>query len=456
MDSTRPFSEKYTKALEWNLIIVNHLWLEETYINHKLQQPSRICYQYYPSCLPLIVGDVPIPKEEVERSVAAASDYIIPKARVLPTRTYQTKKMSPKRNNETALTKAKTAIPEEPPKNPLAATTARTTFSSNTEKIPPPSKRRIAKPLQRSASTNVTMPDSAPPKFKELVVVDEEQMQPPNRRKKSAITDHDILIVLDDDSDAEKKAASASTAPLDKKRKLSTTVTPRTSPRNSRKKAKLTNVRISTTGVKLEHRLKDVIALGGEEAKDVATCTHLIANKVARTEKFLLGILHAKEIVTMDWVSDSIREGTWKEPERYRLKDREAEDRLVFSLEESLRGAQTQGVFQGYTVYITPNITPDEATLRRLIEAGGGKVMQKIQLRELRKMESNSLVGQADHNPAPTSTPNGSRVFCITSEHDSPYHAALRTQGLKLYSSELILMGCLRQELDFDDRSLWI
>ncbi|KAI8853100.1 hypothetical protein BC829DRAFT_20461 [Chytridium lagenaria] len=96
--------------------------------------------------------------------------------------------------------------------------------------------------------------------------------------------------------------------------------------------------------------------------------------------------------------------------------------------------------------------------MKRLIEAGGGKVMNKLRLRNLRNLESNALLGfpEASSNQSPTSTPDKSRVICVTCETDSAFHAAMKEQGLKLYSVELILMACLRQALDLNDSSLWL
>ncbi|KAI9340170.1 hypothetical protein DFJ73DRAFT_559793 [Zopfochytrium polystomum] len=66
----KPVSEKYTRALEWDITVVNHLWLEDTYVSHRLQIPTRLHYLYFPASLCPIVGETSIAEKEVVRSIA--------------------------------------------------------------------------------------------------------------------------------------------------------------------------------------------------------------------------------------------------------------------------------------------------------------------------------------------------------------------------------------------------
>lgn len=47
--------------------------------------------------------------------------------------------------------------------------------------------------------------------------------------------------------------------------------------------------------------------LGGEVVDSAQRCTHLIANKVTRTVKFLTAISVAKHIVTPEWLDESFK-----------------------------------------------------------------------------------------------------------------------------------------------------
>ncbi|KAI8853099.1 hypothetical protein BC829DRAFT_382845 [Chytridium lagenaria] len=248
----KPFSEKYAKAIEWDIIVANHLWLEETYVLHKVQQPSRLSYQYYPSCLPLIVGEVFVPEEEIERSLRLASvpDKIINvSSQPLPP------KVSPLASN-----------PAPPPKLPTKYTKKR--IAKMPSKVAPVKTYSNAGSLKSAA------------KDPEVVTVDGSNSTPPSRSNVEARTpkSDNVVIVLDDEEveDVAKQALKVS-------------------------------VSVITTGVKLDKiQLKGLSTLGGQEAKDVPNCTHLIANKIARTEKFLLlAILTRKEILSVEWLNKS-------------------------------------------------------------------------------------------------------------------------------------------------------
>lgn len=51
--------------------------------------------------------------------------------------------------------------------------------------------------------------------------------------------------------------------------------------------------------------------LGGFVSQHVHECTHLIAVKIARTEKFLSAISQVRFIVHKDWLTESIAQGKW-------------------------------------------------------------------------------------------------------------------------------------------------
>lgn len=51
--------------------------------------------------------------------------------------------------------------------------------------------------------------------------------------------------------------------------------------------------------------LQKLYDLGGEVADSAQKCTHLVANKVTRTVKFLTAISVVKHIVTHEWLEES-------------------------------------------------------------------------------------------------------------------------------------------------------
>jgi hypothetical protein len=49
--------------------------------------------------------------------------------------------------------------------------------------------------------------------------------------------------------------------------------------------------------------------IGGRLAESIDDCTHLIAKRAARTEKFLSALATAKYIMPLEWLTCSIEQG---------------------------------------------------------------------------------------------------------------------------------------------------
>lgn len=62
--------------------------------------------------------------------------------------------------------------------------------------------------------------------------------------------------------------------------------------------------------------LQRLYELGGEVVESAQKCTHLVANKVLRTVKFLTAIPVVKHVVTSDWLEESWKSqkfvGEWR------------------------------------------------------------------------------------------------------------------------------------------------
>lgn len=75
-------SEKCDAAKEWNINMVNHLWLEESYAKWQIQTVSNPRYNHFPTRTNLgeVVGQTPIDKQSVERVFFPQGSDIDPSA----------------------------------------------------------------------------------------------------------------------------------------------------------------------------------------------------------------------------------------------------------------------------------------------------------------------------------------------------------------------------------------
>ena len=100
-----------------------------------------------------------------------------------------------------------------------------------------------------------------------------------------------------------------------------------------------------------------------------------MAKKIAKTEKFLMGISLCKHVIHYDWLSSSYTAGRMLDESYFPLKDRLNEKEFAFSLEESLNRSRQKKLLENLTFIITVNVFPSRTVLSRIITSAGGKVI---------------------------------------------------------------------------------
>uniref|UniRef100_A0A673XUY9 PAX-interacting protein 1 n=1 Tax=Salmo trutta TaxID=8032 RepID=A0A673XUY9_SALTR len=182
--------------------------------------------------------------------------------------------------------------------------------------------------------------------------------------------------------------------------------------------------------------MKRLHNLGGEIAKSAQKCTHLVANKVTRTVKFLTAMSIVEHIVTPEWLEESWKSQKFVDEQNYMLKDAEAEVLFGFSLEESLKRAHTAPLFKGKYFYITPGICPSLTTMKAIIESAGGKVLLKQpSFRKIMEHKQNK---------------NLPEIILISCENDLHLCRDYFLKNIDVHNAEFILTGVLTQNLDYE------
>ena len=62
-----PSGPKYMRAVEWNIATVNHLWVEESFVQWKMQAITKPAYNTFPPGVANAVGDSEVPQEVTQR-----------------------------------------------------------------------------------------------------------------------------------------------------------------------------------------------------------------------------------------------------------------------------------------------------------------------------------------------------------------------------------------------------
>ncbi|XP_076287682.1 uncharacterized protein LOC143212609 isoform X2 [Lasioglossum baleicum] len=205
-------------------------------------------------------------------------------------------------------------------------------------------------------------------------------------------------------------------------------------------RARSMNVSFATsTPTKIKHKIlftgitngysKLLSKLGSSQVEDPAKCTVLVTDKVRRTVKFLCALAQAVPIVSVSWLVDSEKAGRFTELDNYILKDPAAEAKFGFRLRGSLEKAKKQKLLEGYTIVLTPNVAPPPVQeLKSIISSCGGKPLVR----------------------PPSSWPQNAVI--ISREEDmanAKKFLAKASKTVTIQSTEFILTGILRQELDF-------
>uniref|UniRef100_A0A8C7UT67 PAX-interacting protein 1 n=1 Tax=Oncorhynchus mykiss TaxID=8022 RepID=A0A8C7UT67_ONCMY len=162
--------------------------------------------------------------------------------------------------------------------------------------------------------------------------------------------------------------------------------------------------------------MKRLYNLGGEIAKSAQKCTHLVANKVTRTVKFLTAISIVEHIVTPEWLEESWKSQKFVDEQNYMLKDAEAE-----VLDPT------------HLVHLSDWIL---TTMKAIIESAGGKVLPKQpSFRKIMEHKQNK---------------NLPEIILISCENDLHLCREYFLKNIDVHNAEFILTGVLTQNLDYE------
>ena len=116
-----------------------------------------------------------------------------------------------------------------------------------------------------------------------------------------------------------------------------------------------------------------VTKLGGIVTTSSRHCTHLVMEKLSRTDKFLQVLPVVQQVVGVGWLLESKVAGSWVEEAPHSLSSKEMETKFGFSLGATLARRNRDKLFTGKTFYLTPHVKPGIDVLRNIVESAGGR-----------------------------------------------------------------------------------
>ncbi|KAM5480507.1 regulator of Ty1 Transposition [Microsporum audouinii] len=372
-------SEKCTAAREWNLHIVNHLWLEESYAKWQQQTVTDPRYTHFPrrTNLSEVVGQTRIDRYAVEEN------FFPPE----PASSIKKPTVMQQKENNASLSRtskqAKTPVSEQKAATDNAETPG--TKPDSTVKNAKKAKDKLPHTPLPSRFANLGKENETPSttgsrKSKDIAAARLHSLAPDislyeketkraggviygGRRKSAGEPDTTRKRSAEPDSASDSEQAAGT-------KKLKTAKPPITI------RLLITSFTRWIEKPKIEDlersQLRD---LGISVVTDPSRCTHLAAPSIKRTQKFVNALAHAPVIINSDFITDCLEKNELLDPGNYILKDKASEKKYKFSLEKARLRAQEnkQQLLSGHTIYCTEKINGGFDAFKSIIEANGGQ-----------------------------------------------------------------------------------
>ncbi|KAI0514931.1 BRCT domain-containing protein [Xylaria bambusicola] len=394
--TARDNSEKCDAARDWNIHMVNHLWIEESYAKSEMQSVTVPKYTHFPPRTNLgeIIGQTFFDEKKLQA-------LHFPGGPEKPT-------MPPPRKRKALEMTDDAALAESASSNTAAGRQPRKEFdimrdgdaeTAAVDELPPPSKRRstdFTTPARgrhvRSGKENETPSSvaSSSRSAKDKALGKISNLAPDialyEKEKKRGLKDGHGLwggkraADLIEREHLNRRRTSSPTAVDDKEPK---------SEKRPTKKARPTlpevEIRVILTGFKRwvndKHKedadRKKLRDMGIAVVQDGQPCDYLIAPQLVRTVKFLRNLSKGAIVLSSTWVEDCLDTKQIPDPDNYILKDSENEKRFGLKLETSIRRAQKNKghLLAGIPIYCTASIKNGPESYQAIADANGAQFM---------------------------------------------------------------------------------
>ncbi|PGH32671.1 hypothetical protein GX50_04518 [[Emmonsia] crescens] len=373
-------SEKCTAAKEWNIHVVNHLWLEESYAKWQLQTVTDPRYTHFPHRTNLgeIVGQTKIDRFAIEEHFfsedTAVPNWKAPSAVMRP----KNNNLPTNHNTDTSEpTKAKPAHPAQNKGTPKAPKSNKSLTKSKDVHLQTP---QISKFIAEGKE-NTTPSTTGSRKSKDVAAARLHEIAPDialyeKERKRVG----GVIYGGRRKSDPSEKVAS-------RKRSIDPEDETDTEDTNGVKKPKqaqvpivmhllLTGYRKWVGDLKLEESdRRQLRNLGIHVVQDASKCTHLAAPSVLRTHKFVNAIAYAPVILSTDFVDACLEQNQLLSPNDFLLRDPKSEGKYSLSLEKARLNAleNKNQLLSGRIIYCVETVTGGFDAFKSIVENNGGQ-----------------------------------------------------------------------------------
>ena len=426
-------SDKVDAAREWNISIVNHLWLEESYASWTVKTVSQPRYTTFPEKTHLceIVGQTPIDKAKVEK-------FMFPDREPTPTRVGRPAALEPSSSN----IQSPVQTPSSSKRSQAEADVV--TPANNSDKENQRSEGRGAK--SRALNKLHSMAPDIASFQKELkrkggVVY--------GGRRASDAERHETTLVAGRKRSCNAEECASPTSPQG-----DAEIEGKAPVKRSKKNRGSVRLRFMVTGgdrfgwdVKKSRQLATIGVLEETEVDKASEVDVLVSHKILKTPKFLGAIAGGAVAVGPDWLDKMLEKETVVDAAPWALKDNEMEAEYKFDLQQSLVRARSNlqhgGLLRGMRIYHTEHIQ-NAATWQKIVSLNSGTCLP-YKGRESRLPETRAI-----DNREPSEE---QALYLITVPTDRKVWGKFRTMATKhgyrpiVVTHEWLLRVCMTQDL---------
>jgi hypothetical protein len=188
---------------------------------------------------------------------------------------------------------------------------------------------------------------------------------------------------------------------------------------------------------KIDHLEQIVQRLGGRLVTNPSECTHLVTERIARTQKFMCAFNAVAHILTPNWVLESGKQNKFMPEASHGLLDLKGESMFGFSLSQSLekRNMREAPLFSQMIFFVTKGCVPSPKVIKSVVESAGGAAV-------LDRMPSRKQLT--------TLKKSGREFFVLASENDLHLCGKFFDREVPVLSPEFVFTSILKQDLRVD------
>ncbi|KAF2963188.1 hypothetical protein GQX73_g10382 [Xylaria multiplex] len=372
--TARDNSEKCEAARDWNIHMVNHLWIEESYAKCEMQTVTVSKYTHFPPRTNLgeIIGQTFLDEKRLQALYFPGGPE---KPTVAPGRKRKALEMTDENSTiEGQSSGAAAGRPARKEFNIRRDTGVGTVDGAELPPQPKPRSTEFATPARgrhvRSGKENET-PSTVPSSgrsAKDKALGRLSSLAPDialyEKEKKRGLKDGHSPW-------GGKRAADLiEREHLNRRRTSSPTAGEDKEPKSEKRPAK----KARPTLPEVDKKLRD---MGIAVVQDGQQCDYLIAPQLVRTVKFLRNLSKGAVVLSSTWIEECLDTKQVPDPEDYVLKDSENEKRFGLKLETSIRRAQENNgqLLAGIPIYCTAGIKNGTESYQAIAEANNAIFM---------------------------------------------------------------------------------